>query len=101
VGVRLSDKETVTQTSRTRHHRETFEFRGVVKALGRVIQALRLERGWTVEQAAGRFGVEPAFVRRIEAGRTNPSLAVIVSIATAFGLGPEDLLRDNRPRATR
>jgi len=69
----------------------------MVKALGRVVQALRLERGWTVEHAAGRFGVEPAFVRRIEAGRTNPSLAVIVSIATAFGLRADDLLRDPDP----
>jgi transcriptional regulator with XRE-family HTH domain len=65
-----------------------------VRALGRTMQALRQEQDWTVEEAAGRFGVEPAFVRRIEAGRTNPSLAVIVSIATAFGLRPEDLLRE-------
>jgi ribosome-binding protein aMBF1 (putative translation factor) len=90
----LSDEENVTRLSRTRHHRETFEFRGVVVALGRALLALRRDRGWTVEEAAGHFGVEPAFVRRIEAGRTNPSLAVIVSIAKAFGVSLEDLLRD-------
>jgi ribosome-binding protein aMBF1 (putative translation factor) len=94
-GVRLSGEETVTPLSRTRHHRGTSEFRCVVVALGRVLHALRLERGWTVEEAAGRFAVEPAFVRRIEAGRTNPSLAVIVSIATAFGVRPDALLRDS------
>jgi DNA-binding XRE family transcriptional regulator len=33
-------------------------------------------------------------VRRIEAGKTNPSLAVIVSIAKAFGLRADDLLRN-------
>jgi ribosome-binding protein aMBF1 (putative translation factor) len=93
--VRLSGQETVTPLSRTRHHRGTSEFRGVVVALGRVLHTLRLERGWTVEDAAGRFAVEPAFVRRIEAGRTNPSLAVIVSIATAFGVRPDQLLRDS------
>ena len=65
-----------------------------MKTLGRVLKTLRRERGWTVEQAAEQFGVEPAFVRRIESARTNPSLAVIVSIATAFGIPPEDLLRD-------
>jgi transcriptional regulator with XRE-family HTH domain len=63
------------------------------------LQALRQERGWTVEEAAGRFGVEPAFVRRIEAARTNPSLAVIVSIATALGLRAEDLLRAPPPQS--
>ena len=68
-------------------------------ALGRAVLALRRERGWTVEEAAGRFAVEPAFVRRIEAGRTNPSLAVIVSIARAFGVPLETLLRETGPDA--
>ena len=80
--------------SRTRHHRDTSEFRNVAIALGRVVSSLRHERGWTVEEAAGHFAVEPAFVRRIESGRTNPSLAVLVSIAMAFGLRPEHLLRE-------
>jgi len=93
-GVRLSEQQNVARLSRTRHHRETFEFRSVAVALGRALLALRRERGWTVEEAAGHFGVEPAFVRRIEAGRTNPSLAVIVSIAKAFAVPLEDLLRD-------
>jgi transcriptional regulator with XRE-family HTH domain len=65
-----------------------------VRILGSVVRMLRRERGWTVEDAAGHFGVEPAFVRRIESGRTNPSLAVIVSIAVAFGVAPGDLLRE-------
>jgi transcriptional regulator with XRE-family HTH domain len=84
----------VARVSRTRHHRETSEFLRVVRVLGRAIQSLRRERGWTVEEAAGRFGVEPAFVRRIESGRTNPSLAVIISIATALGVGPSQLLEE-------
>jgi transcriptional regulator with XRE-family HTH domain len=87
----------VTALSRTRHHRNTLEFRTLVKALGRFLLGLRRERGWTAEEAAGRFAVEPAFVRRIEQGRTNPSLAVIVSIATALGMTPDELLRNSRP----
>jgi transcriptional regulator with XRE-family HTH domain len=87
----------VPALSRTRHHRNTSEFRNVAVALGRALCGLRRDRGWTVEEAAGRFAVEPAFVRRIETGRTNPSLAVLVSIATAFGLRPEDLLREPVP----
>jgi transcriptional regulator with XRE-family HTH domain len=59
-----------------------------------MLRALRRDRGWTVEEAAGRFGVEPAFVRRIESGRTNPSLAVIVSIATAYDVRIGELLND-------
>jgi ribosome-binding protein aMBF1 (putative translation factor) len=96
-GVRLSGEENVRPLSRTLHHRDTSEFRAVVTALGRALSAMRRERGWTVEEAAGRFAVEPAFVRRIEAGRTNPSLAVLVSIATAYGVRPDDLLRESAP----
>lgn len=51
-----------------------------------------------MEAAAERFGVEPAYVRSIEAGRTNPSLAVIVSIAAAFELSPGELLLRNGRR---
>jgi XRE family transcriptional regulator, regulator of sulfur utilization len=84
----------VARVSRTRHHRETSQFLRAVRVLGQAIRSLRRERGWTVEEAAGRFGVEPAFVRRIESGRTNPSLAVIISIATALGAGPSELLQE-------
>jgi len=48
--------------------------------------------GWTIEDAAERFGIEPAYVRSIESGRTNPSFAVIVSIAEAFEKRAGDLL---------
>ncbi len=66
---------------KTAHHRESATFRRVVVQLGRKVRKLRQELGWTVEEASERFGIEPAHVRRIEAGRTNPSLATLVSIA--------------------
>jgi len=53
---------------------------------------LRAARGWTVEAAAERIGVEPAYVRRIEAGTANASLAVLVSVAHAYGLALHELL---------
>lgn len=88
--------------SRTRHHRESSDFRRVATSLARTVRLLRQKKRWTVEAAAERFGVEPAYVRSIEAGRTNPSLAVLVSIASAFGLLPgELLLRNVRPSEAR
>jgi len=53
---------------------------------------LRTARGWTVEAAAEKIGVEPAYVRRLEAGTANASLAVLVSIAHAYGLVVHELL---------
>jgi transcriptional regulator with XRE-family HTH domain len=83
----------MSASSRTRHHRETTAFRREVTALGKIVRALRRARQWTIEEAAEQFGVEPAYVRSIESGRTNPSLAVIVSIAAAFEVRPAELLR--------
>jgi transcriptional regulator with XRE-family HTH domain len=56
------------------------------------VRALRRVRHWTIEEAAERFGVEPAYVRNLETGNTNPSLAVIVSVAVAFEMQPHELL---------
>ncbi len=77
---------------KTAHHRESAAFRRVVAQLGRRVRKLRLERGWTVEDASELFGVEPAHVRRIEAGRTNPSLATLVSLAHGLGIDVSVLL---------
>ena len=87
--------------SRTRHHRETTAFRREIVAFGRLVRALRRARKWTLEYAAERFGVEPAYVRSIESGRTNPSLAVIVSIAAAFEMRPGDLFPSEVPLPSR
>ena len=60
--------------------------------LGHRVRELRRELGWTVEEAAEKFGIEPAHVRRIEAGRTNPSLATLVSIAQGLSTDVVSLL---------
>lgn len=80
--------------SKTLHHRESASFRKLALQLGRRVREQRHERGWTVEEASERFGIEPAHVRRIEAGRTNPSLATLVSIARALSLELSDLVTD-------
>jgi transcriptional regulator with XRE-family HTH domain len=81
-------------------HRQAMAFRRVALSLGHQVRTMRQAHGWTVEQAAEHFGIEPAHVRRIEAGRTNPSLAVLVSIAGALGVPLSDLLSERaRTRA--
>jgi transcriptional regulator with XRE-family HTH domain len=87
------------KSSRTRHHRETAAFRRTALAFSRNVRALRRGHHWTIEEAAEHFGVEPAYVRSLEAGRTNPSLAVIVSIALAFDMRPHELLYEALGRA--
>jgi DNA-binding XRE family transcriptional regulator len=77
---------------KTAHHRESATFRRTALQLGHRVREMRQELGWTVEEAAEKFGIEPAHVRRIEAGRTNPSLATLVSIAHALGKDVTNLL---------
>lgn len=87
----------MSSSSRTRHHRETSEFRSAAQTFSRNVRALREGRHWTIEAAAERFGVEPAYARSLETGRTNPSLAVIVSVALAFEMRPHELLAGEHP----
>jgi transcriptional regulator with XRE-family HTH domain len=78
---------------KTLHHRETPRFRRLARVLARRLRDLRTGRGWTIEQAAERMEVEPAHVGRMESGAANPSLAVLASVAHAFGLTVSELLR--------
>jgi transcriptional regulator with XRE-family HTH domain len=86
-----------TGIPKTAHHRESTAFRRAVAQLGRRLREVRQARGWTVEEASERYGVEPAHVRRIEAGRTNPSLATLISIADAVSMDLADLFADRAP----
>ncbi|HSY25339.1 MAG TPA: helix-turn-helix transcriptional regulator [Polyangiaceae bacterium] len=56
------------------------------------MRQLRTARGWTQRVAALRIGVGAPLVRRLENGQANPSLAVLLSVAAAFGIPLKDLL---------
>ncbi len=81
---------------RTAHHRQAPGFQRLVRTLAKRVRLLRQERGWTIEEAAERFDVQPAMVRRIETGASNPSLAVLVSVARALGLSASQLLEERK-----
>lgn len=87
--------------SKTAHHRQTPGFTRAAAQLGRRLRECRAKLGWTVEEAAERYGIEPAHVRRIEAGRTNPSLATLLSIADALSTDLADLFSDPLPPRTK
>jgi transcriptional regulator with XRE-family HTH domain len=69
----------------------------VASKLARNVRQRRAVRGWTLEVAAERFGIEPAHVRRIEGASANPSLAVLCSVAAAFGVSVAELLASKAP----
>ena len=55
-------------------------------ALARILQSLRSERGWSLDQLALRSGVSKGVLVSLEQGRSNPNLATLARIADAFGV---------------
>jgi DNA-binding XRE family transcriptional regulator len=68
------------------------DFEKVTLSLAKRLRRLRAARGWTQRTAALRMGIGPPLVRRLERGMANPSLAVLVSVADAFGVALNDLI---------
>lgn len=60
--------------------------------LGRRVKHLRAERGWSLEALAGASGVSRSMLSQIEREHANPTLAVTLRIARAFGMALGDLL---------
>jgi len=74
------------------HHRQGHEFQRINAKLAARIRRLRKQQHWTIEKASEEFQIEPSHVKRLEAGSANPTLALLVSIATAFDLSLLELL---------
>jgi transcriptional regulator with XRE-family HTH domain len=60
--------------------------------LGRRVKRLRLERGWSLEALENASGVSRSMLSQIEREQANPTLAVTLRIARAFGLTLGELL---------
>jgi transcriptional regulator with XRE-family HTH domain len=65
----------------------------ITAAVARTLQALRADRGWSLDQLATRSGVSKGVLVALEQGRSNPNLATLARIGDAFGV-PVTLLVD-------
>lgn len=61
-------------------------------ALGAVITELRAKEQWSQGHLARRSGYELSSISRIERGRANPTMALVIVMADIFGLRPSQLL---------
>jgi transcriptional regulator with XRE-family HTH domain len=55
-------------------------------ALARTLQALRAERGWSLDHLAARSGVSKGVLVALEQARSNPNLATLARLSDAFGV---------------
>src|ERR1700746_4183202 len=58
----------------------------ITVAVARTLQALRAERGWSLDQLAARSGVSKGLLVALEQRRSNPNLATLARIGDAFGV---------------
>jgi transcriptional regulator with XRE-family HTH domain len=58
----------------------------ITAAVARAVQALRSERGWSLDHLASRSGVSKGVLVAIEQARSNPNLATLARIGDAFGV---------------
>jgi len=64
----------------------------LTSTLARILQSLRSERGWSLDQLVLRSGVSKGVLVALEQGRSNPNLATLARIAEAFGVPVTRLL---------
>ncbi|MGN6254006.1 MAG: helix-turn-helix domain-containing protein [Solirubrobacterales bacterium] len=62
-------------------------------ALGRVVSAIRRERGLTQEELAERAGVGKSDVGDIESGRRNPTWGAVRKLSYGLDLSLPELIR--------
>ncbi len=65
---------------------------GIPRRLGERVRQLRTQRGWSLDALARASGVSRSMLSEIERDQANPTLAVTLRIARAFGLSLGELL---------
>jgi transcriptional regulator with XRE-family HTH domain len=62
---------------------------------GERVKDLRLAKDWSQTDLGYEVGVDPQTIRRIEKGRQDPSLSIIVALAQALGCKIDDLITED------
>jgi transcriptional regulator with XRE-family HTH domain len=70
----------------------TGQAEAITRHLGGRVKKLRGEHGWSLEALANASGVSRSMLSQIEREQANPTLAVTLRIAQAFGMTLGDLL---------
>ena len=71
---------------------EAPESDAINRHLGSRVKTLRAERKWSLESLAEASGVSRSMLSQIERERANPTLAVTLRIARAFGMSLGELV---------
>lgn len=73
----------------------------VGEVFGGTVRQLRLERQWTQEDLADAADLTSTYVGQVERGQKVPSLTVVLQLAIALRVPPEELLQGFTPNVMR
>jgi transcriptional regulator with XRE-family HTH domain len=59
---------------------------------GKILQRLRVARGWSVVTAARRSGMNPNYLGSLEKGGNMPSLETLLEMAAVYGVRAADIV---------
>lgn len=65
--------------------------------VGPRLKALRTARGWTLDEVSSKTGISPSTISRLEAGKRQATLELLLPLSRALGTSIEDLVRTNAP----
>ena len=63
----------------------------IKRALGKRIKIVRQRNGLTQDQLAEQVGLSPKYISGIERGVENPTIDILLRVATMLGVEPYDL----------
>ncbi|MBL3685842.1 XRE family transcriptional regulator [Leucobacter zeae] len=71
--------------------------------LGPRLRSARQHRGWTLDELASRAGMSPSTLSRLESGKRQASLELLLPLTRQLGIRVDDLLesQDRDPRVRR
>lgn len=76
-----------------RNRQEDLTTEEQIRKIGQTIREIRRYRGLSLQQLASNAGLSSSFLSLVERGRSTLALTSVFSVATALGVGVEDLVR--------
>jgi transcriptional regulator with XRE-family HTH domain len=68
------------------------------KLVGKNFARLRQAKALTQEQVAAQSGFSQQYISGLESGKRNPTIISLYELASALGVGPIDLLKEDSLR---
>ena len=68
-----------------------------LRHVGARLRLARQARGWTLDDLAARAGMSPSTLSRLESGKRQASLELLVPLTRLLGIGLDDLVRPQTP----